>query len=263
MTAQPENKTLNASRIAVNSSTDPGVQFNIGNTAMNLKAGFEAAALTAGAGLLCFGIRLASEFQAQGRKLPLPKFAQKLIDNPGAALTTSGGILATSGAVVAVKNNIDFTNYNTALPAAIPLTLGLANMIGGYAIGLTKDGTAQRLLTAVSQNMISAGMIMASGDAPATVKACYVLSGAVAIVAAIIKKPGIGPVTSNRLNALGTGGTAFTHGDPYMMAANGIWTIGYIALDALQNVGGVYQLFNKKSRAPKPPEKIAPSMLEI
>lgn len=252
------NRPFNRARAATNVLSEAGFLFNVGNTVMNAQQGLAAAAFPATAAVICAAIRAASECQAQGRKLPLPGIVVKATKNPGAALATSGFLLASSGALIAMQGKADFGAYSTALPAAIPLILGTSNMIVGFARGFKESGVTQKALDAVGQSLMATGAIMASGDAPLPVKACFALSGAVAIVAGLLNKRNLGVLTPNRLNALGAGVTAFTHGNPFMMVANGIWALAYCGLDALQSVGGVYQVFNRASR--RAPQIAAPAV---
>ena len=80
---KPQNiKSLSSketAEVAIESAAEPGVIFNIGNTIANAQQSISGAATNLAALSLCMIIRCASELENRGVKLPLPKFARKLV----------------------------------------------------------------------------------------------------------------------------------------------------------------------------------------
>ena len=91
--------TLNSkdyARIVVNSATDPGVLFNIGNVPVSLQYSWEATAVNVGVATLSGATRAVSELKHSGVEFNPQSFLTQKFDqfteNKGAGLVTSGAL---------------------------------------------------------------------------------------------------------------------------------------------------------------------------
>lgn len=227
------------SKAAVNSITDPGVVLNVGNAFLTADSNIAASLTNLTTATMCFAVRGASELKKIGVDLPLPKAMNKLVENPGAALTTAGVVTLGSAGVAATS--INPADMSTAIPAVVMTCFGVSNTIRGMASGLENGTIRQRIMEAGGILAAVLGFTLSNPEAPVIVQTAYVTAGAMAGYLALRKQEANGILQPDMTFAAGNFMNAGASSSPEVAVANTLWGAGYLSLSALKNKGGVVE----------------------
>lgn len=248
-TSKPNLRTL------INTATDPGVLYSVGNAVVAFSASLLSGGVNVGIGALCVGLRLFSESRkADNAPAPSSLFG-KLAGNTAASLTTLGTLLTCSAIPAALDAN-----------PAQPETLIPAGILAAFGIGTASRGIGQffkaspRLASGLETfGCIGAatGYMLAAGPtAPPVLQAAIVGIGVSALIQQFNKKAGrwIERVALPDVLQIGVNlGVALTTPSPTMATASLIWAAAVGGLWANRINNGVYEtgarLLNKP---PKP-----------
>ncbi|MCK6418511.1 MAG: hypothetical protein L6Q57_06195 [Alphaproteobacteria bacterium] len=217
---------------AVNTATEPALLFYSGNAIISLLQSTTGGIINISASIFGLLIRLCGEIQKRGGKLPfpLPAAAQKFINNSGAALGVNGVFVLTSAGASALE--IDPTNSRTFVTPIMLTCFGTGAI--SIAFAQSAQGAKKTVLNTSAQLAYSLGMYLAAGDAPMGVKAVYVASFISSILLPLMKKEALGPISPNRITAVGAFASAATNTDPNFIVANILFGLGYLSVDAFR-----------------------------
>ena len=241
-------RKINFKQIAVNSATDAGVCFNVGNVPVSMQHSWEAAALNVTVAGMSFASRFVVEFkkaaEEQGFKVVPANRISKALDrfasNRGAGLVTSGTLtLTAAGFATAEAMN---GNPDAASTAGMLGCFGLVHTFRGVATGM-KDGIKKYGLDTVAFISAVSAYIIANPDLPVAVKSAY---GGVAVLStymAIRRQKADGVKQPDLYFALTSYASAALTAEDNVNVALGFfgWASGYLSLDAMRKKGGVWE----------------------
>ncbi len=244
---------------AVNTSTEPTLFFYTGNALISLLQSAAGGIINIGASVFGLLIRLCGEIQRRNGKplLPLPQAAQKMISNPAAALGMNGVFVLASAGASALE--IDPANSKTFVTPMMLTCFGAGAT--SIAFAQSAPGARKAVLNTSAQLAYAVGMYLAAGDAPLAVKAIYVASFVSGVFFPLMKRESIGPISPHRITAVGAFASAATNNEPAFIAANILFGLGYLSVDAFRfgGVAAMLGLDKKPAQNAEQPALAAPS----
>lgn len=287
------------SAVAVNTVSDTGFLFEVGNAMIGFTASPEAGAISLCVSSLCFAARTTGEAkkigltfgdvaEGAGRRLPatfrqaamlpdsfkntlstvarplvkpLGRVVERMSGNLGTSLMISGSALMVA-AGFAASHGFDMASlhdfYTSTKEGLILGCFGAANAFRGIARGLTPGGVSQRMLDVMGIGLASTGVIIAGQDidtdavlafdpqalVDTAIKGSFVGAAGLAAYEAV---KGVSFKSLARPDIIFAGGCLGNavmngvNGSPWLGAANALFGIAFLSLDALKNAGGVYE----------------------
>lgn len=263
---------MNKKKVTLNSLTDTGFMFEVGNSMIGFIASFQAGMISLSIASLCILARLSGEFRKENATVAKDGLLSKIFVNGplgfigrlvnimsrnlGASLMISGGAL-----IIASFFAINYGSLEmilTSKEALILALFGIANGLRGVARGFNEQSLGQKLLDTIGIVLAAAGVVMAGAvldfnniDFGAfddglnlAVKIGFILAAVLAIYQAIRSLPTKGLLQPDLVFALACFGNAvLVHNQFFMMIANILFGIAFIALDALKKKNGLYELY--------------------
>ncbi len=248
----------------VNTVTDPGVIFAVGNTILNWEsAGVAGAILNLSNTVISVGLRLCAEAKKHFNFVSSDTALGKFLDNPASSLKISGYaqlIVAGSAAV-----NGDFSTLAHALKSgisvAIPLAFGWGNHAAAGSFKKIEERAAKHIgkipagLVFKPDIPYAVGLTLASGAAAPFTVPFFAASTASSIYHTAKQKespvylhPLAGLTIGNEVSAILNG----VGGQFGASAATGLFGVGYASIICQQKYGGVYETFQALGNGTQP-----------
>ena len=228
-------------RIAVNSATDPGVLFNLGNVAVSMQDSWEAAAINGGVALMSATTRAVVEirdlddtYEPQG---PLARRFDAFAQNKGAGLVTSGALTIGSSAVMLSQIG---ENPDAAASAGMLACFGLVHTFRGVATGL-KDGVKKHAMDAAAFVSAVSAYLIINPELPAPVQLGYLSVAALAVYMGVRKQSAQGFKQPDAYFAATSYAAAALTDNANVALGFAAWASGYVSIDAMRKKGGVWQ----------------------
>jgi hypothetical protein len=231
---------INTLRIATNTLTDPGVMFGVGNTVLNApSSGAVGILFNVAATVVCASLRARAELRKnKAHNQNQSSIIQTVLDSPRTSLAFSG---VTQFAVAAVAVCLRSSFVGVAIPALFG-SGNILNALKGDPIKKINKGPLKVLTT--PELYLVTGLTLAGGSLAAGI--VNGTSGLLAIPRMVMKEtPRNLLLRSGSVLGLAAGSlvatavNATTH--PGASIATALYGIGYIAICAMQESGGVYE----------------------
>lgn len=238
----------------VNSLTDVGVAFNVGNSFFGFLSSTSAGLVNLGVAAGLVVLRAARECEKVGIRFPLPGAVKRFAEKNGSTLAATGVFNLIAGcAAAAAGDPANIKSYSTAVMLGL---FGVGNLTRGVAMRLDPSTAAYRVLEGFGIVTNTAGIMMAAGsEAPVAVHLAFMAAGASGLYQSIGRKSVPIALQPNMNYAAGTTLAEYAS----VLAAkgtgafaNGFYTIGYLSLEAERTHGGVYELVTAGRRSHSP-----------
>ena len=239
-----------ATQVAVNSLTDVGVLFGLGNGLNGLATSLSAGVVNFGVAAALMALRAAGECEKVGIKISLPRVIRRFAEKKGGTLIATGVCqgVATVFAAAAAGDASTMKFYTTATMLGL---FAVANVTRGLAMRLDPTSQSYRVLEGVGIATNTVGLMLALGsEAPVLAQAAAVTAGSVGLYQSLCGREVRAEIQPNFLysgSTLASQGAALCNVDSanvfntFGTIANGFYAIGYMSLEAERTHGGVYQ----------------------
>lgn len=242
----------NCVKIVVNSITDPGVLFNIGNVVVSAQQSPVAACFNTAVAGICLITRTISELKEAGIKFEPKNFlAQKfnqLSENKGLALIVSGGLTLLSAAAYAGQTALN--NGSSYGKVGMLTCFGLVHSFRGVATGL-KNRFARATLDSSAFVAAASGYLFANPDLPLPIKLSYGTVAALSVWMAFKGQSAKGLKQPDLYFAATSISSACVTSSPSVAFGFATWAAAYLSIDAMRKSEGVFDCIADLPRAVK------------